>query len=180
MARGAMTTIRLPQERLERARRLSRAARGATMKIYRTPEQIDDRLYPECDRIPRDARTRALLDVLCRIPDVDYRRLIKRFEKLDWFIPEAEKSSGFYFFDAHMDIQLTVGDWSSPRQKLSVVVYLSPALEALSPDALRNIVADKLAHIVLGQEVFFDLDEKASKIEKDARIRKVRIWGVQS
>ena len=149
----------------------------AAMTTYRTWEQVDDDLHFEFDTNPPDARSRAVLDVLCGVPDIDYHRLIKCFEKIGLFIPQAEKNLGFYLLDAHTEIQLFVGDWASPKGRTAVFLYLSPTLEDLPLDELRRVVADKLAHLVLDQEIYVDLDEEASKRDSESRLRKMHQWG---
>jgi len=147
------------------------------MKEYRTQDQIDDILLPEGDSVPQDVRCRAIIDVLCRIPDLDYRRLVERFQKIEWFVPDAGDLSCFSFFDANIDITMEVGGSPCPPGKLALIIYLSPALEQEPLDLVQCVVAEKLAHVILGHEKFVRLDDESEAREKKERLSKLQHWG---
>lgn len=148
-------------------------------KLYREPGQIDEDLLPEVDYVPRDARGRAIVDVLCRIPDLDHRLLLQRFEKISWFVPDAESLALFDYFDAQVDFQMKLGECWSPPSKLAFVLYLAPALERVPADLLRGIVAAKLAHVLLKHEMVIRLDDESAARERDERSRMLRRWGLE-
>lgn len=144
---------------------------------YREPEQIEDVLLPDLDFVPGNAREEAIIEVLCKIPDLDYRRLVERFQQFSWFVPDIKDPIQFAIFDGHTDIQMTVGEWSSPPAKLAMVIYLSPSLEEVPADILRAGVADKLAHILLGHETIVTLEKDSETAQREERLRKLCQWG---
>jgi len=154
----------LERERTKKGRKLIRNLN----KIFR------DGLWPtegfEDPDPLKDTRHWAIYEVLCSIPEEDYRKLEKSSKEFWWFIP--------YYYTQGFIVPLSVTHF--PRAKggikrmpYSKVLYLSPLLEKTSGDITLAIVAHEIAHLVLNHD---PIPEDYGRQENEAW-GLVRKWG---
>lgn len=114
-----------------------------------------------------EVRVMAILEVLRRLPEKDYRRL----EELDgnnefqWFIPNPCWLGGAYPFPANIYGETEGNMELAPYAK---VIYLSPVIEdGVEYEIAVAVVAHELAHIILSHKVRPD-PNTYDKQEKEA------------
>ena len=114
-------------------------------------------------------RYRAVGEVLCRIPEKDYRRLMRMANSFLWFIPPKWRFAGLYAFP-----------WTvkqNGRVPHAKVLYLNPGLEHRSLDLVVAVVAHELAHVVLKHKLFVRPGEYAA--QERAVFQLLRRWGFE-
>lgn len=95
--------------------------------------------------LPDDQRHKAIVEVMCRIPDEDFDILVGERESFIWFIPAAQVNGVVQTFSLSHQKGDVLGAFSR-------VLYLSPGLENENFGVIIKEVAHQLAHIVLEHE----------------------------
>lgn len=98
-------------------------------------------------------RVSALMDVLTRIPYIDYQGLVEKKEIFTWFIPPT-------------------GIGGVILKKPIKILYLSPELEHAAPDIVLAYAAHELAHIALGH----DCDGINLELESNNAPEEIAAW----
>lgn len=109
--------------------------------------------------MPDDQRHKAIVEVLRRIPEDDYKLLVDEQESFNWFIPDVRVKSILYPFSLSRQKAEGLGAFAR-------VLYLSPGLEDEKFETAVTEAAHQLAHVVLEHEVCAQMDDVTE--EKDA------------
>jgi len=144
-------------------------------RYYRSSKQVfEDHLLPLRLVSPRDAATgsarhEAIEEVLCSIPEDDYRKLQDAAHTFRWFIPCPGEAGAV--------IALAPFTEKETKQDHAVmVVYLSPPLEHKARGNVVAIVAHELAHIVLGHYLLPGREQE----QEEAVFQLICRWGFES
>jgi len=107
----------------------------------------------------QDLRSKALAEILCSIPLIDYRQLKQMFENDKILIQIPSAKVGGYI--------------SRVKRNIDCTLYLSPLLESYKYSYIRNTVAHELSHVLLHS----DFSSKNKNIvEKQAEVQALS-WG---
>jgi len=144
-------------------------------EVNRTVEQVvADEVWPGRSlsfgsEASESRRYLAALQVLRRIPESAYEKLIALAGSFEWFIPDPRVRGKIYPFvagyveplrgrgiaaDEKSDSGTEVEDPHLTMRPHARVLYLSPALERAAFDIVVAIVAHELAHLALGHDLF--------------------------
>ncbi|MCH2573033.1 MAG: hypothetical protein MK103_16860 [Planctomycetes bacterium] len=120
---------------------------------------IREGLYPasEFDPEVQGWRYQAIAEILCTIPEEDYRALLDLRETFEWFVPHIQDLGKVCRFE-------------NTKMDRIQVVYLSPALEHEPWGLVVVTVACALADILCGPS------ETAKK--KTAIDDRIKVWGL--
>jgi len=123
---------------------------------------VRDKIITSKQLVPdrgQDLRIRALCEVLCSIPLIDYEDLKKRFENDRVLIQVPRRG--------------LAGCVSRIERNIDCTLYLSPLLESYKYSYIRNTVAHELSHVLLHS----DFSSKNKNIvEKQAEVQALS-WG---
>jgi hypothetical protein len=114
-------------------------------------------------------RYRAIANVLLRIPEDAYIKLIEKSDEFSWFIPDEQLGGMVMPFRCTMPRRRT-------RVAMAKVLYLSPGLERRSFDVAVASIAHELAHIFLNHDV---ITSDYDKQEREAW-ETVKAWGFEN
>jgi hypothetical protein len=138
----------------------------------RTHKQlVDDWIFPSGGGFSgedMDKRLEAVEEVLCRIPEKKYQKLVMMIDDFMWFIPHAWEDGKIYPF--------TITTEEEGLKPYSQVLYLSPSLERKAFDIVVATVAHELAHLVLKHKIVFVDQDQYNQQEAQAW-ELVRNWG---
>lgn len=116
---------------------------------------LGDGLWPPKDGISpnpeQSVRHKAIYEVLCSLPEEGYQKLIEKVELFNWYIPSHRVGGEVMPFPVTMTGEQLEND---SFMDLSIVLYLSPRLEAACYDSVFAVVAHELAHLVLDHKLF--------------------------
>jgi hypothetical protein len=120
----------------------------------------------------KSKRYLAIVEVLRRIPNADFRKLEDRIDAFCWFVPHEDTLAMVNAFPATSDKSLLIPSENFPYKEedaleYSAVLYLSPQLEKSSFDIAIAIVAHELAHIVLKHKIITSSEEQYERQEKE-------------
>jgi hypothetical protein len=137
--------------------------------IRRSLDQlVKDIVYPGNVLSPdpelEGSRIQAALNVLCSLPEDDYKRLVDAIDSFQWFIPESWSLGMVYPFFANVFPRKKRGESLSLRP-YARVIYLAPALENWAFDLVVAVVAHELAHVILDHPIHGLSDEVYEKNE---------------
>ena len=133
---------------------------------------VYDLLWPQsgiCVDPEADQRHMAVAEVLCRVPEPDYQRLLDLVDSFLWFIPPYGEGAMVYPFP-----------WTTKqkrRRSYAAVLFLNPSMESWGFDVIVAAIAHELAHLFLGHKLF-TLPEQYEAQEKEAWSL-VRKWGFE-
>ena len=141
-------------------------------KYLRTHNQLyDDNTGPSNNLDPeQDRRHLAIMEVLCRINEGDYQRLVGMHYEFNWFIPGENVNGQIYPFSS-----IIVEHGLAPHVK---ILYLSPRLEWRAFDFIVASVAHELAHIFLRHKVE-SLEPQKYDEQEAAAWNLIRQWGFE-
>lgn len=125
--------------------------------LYRRPDQLldDDDFHNAgiCLHGETNLRQRAVLEVLCWLPQKDYETLGRVIDTFDWLVPHEESLGQVHPFYARVPdphFEEDTGMTSAPCIK---VLYLSPELERVDCAVALGVVAHEFAHLVLNHRM---------------------------
>lgn len=149
----------------------------------------EDCLWPQRGLCPdplENLRYQALEQVLCTLPEKDYRILSENAETLDWFIPFKGSYGECHPFVANVrdpkilglrNYSFKTADGKRKRGTIAPharVLYLSPELERIAWDRILVVVAHELAHVILGHPLYSGGEYDKNENEAWTLVRK---WG---
>jgi len=148
----------------------------------RTVGYVDnDMLWPEHGLTGPDPeqsmRHAAIAEVLCSLPEDDYRALVRRVGSFHWFIPDdlvLGMNCPFYatvFPDEKPDSLFQDAPYTH-------LIYLSPMLERRAWDIVVAVVAHEIAHIILGHALWPEHEEYDA--QEKAAFRRICAWGFKA
>ncbi|MBM3187534.1 MAG: hypothetical protein FJZ90_02305 [Chloroflexi bacterium] len=145
-------------------------------RYYRSSKQaFEDHLLPlrlvfsAREAARKSARHEAIEEVLCRIPEDDYRKLKDAVHTFRWFIPCPGEAGAVIAL-----APLTEEETEQDRDVM--VVYLSPLFEDKASDHVVAVVAHELAHIVLGHYLIPEYEQE----QEEAVFQLICRWGFES
>jgi len=113
-------------------------------------------------------RYEGITEVLRRIPQDDYEKLLIKKDTFRWFIPPKDQFGLVQTFEiTHDNKKLKSGHM---RREQAQIIYLSPELEKLETDISIAVIAHELAH------VFFEHEETYQEKEAWELVHK---WGFE-
>lgn len=118
--------------------------------------------------LPDDQRHKALVEVMCRIPEEDFEILVGERETFIWFIPDVAVTGAVQTFSLSHQKGEVLGAFSR-------VLYLSPGLENEKFEVIVKEVAHQLAHIVLEHE---SCPQTEGVTDEDQAFELVVEWGL--
>jgi hypothetical protein len=123
----------------------------------------------------RRVRATAVVEVLRRLPEEDYKQLNKKFDgnAFQWHIPDSQYRGYVEIFNTSIFDEETRENRFAPRIK---VLYLNPALENMNFDIAVAVVAHELAHIHLDHKPGV-MTFEAKEAQENAAWSKVIDWG---
>ena len=119
-------------------------------------------------------RHNAIIEVLRRIPELEYKNLLDFADDFYWFIPPPRLGGFILPAPATYTPELSTGQKLIPHSK---VLYLSPALEKSAWDIVVATVAHELTNIALQHKTFHS-PEVDETLEKEAFERMIS-WGFE-
>lgn len=141
------------------------------MRVRTFEQLIEDCVWPGSGfGPPEDRRHEAIAEVLCRIPESDYRTLVDSIDEFSWFIPASWNRAGVFPFPC---IKREAGNIPEAR-----VLYLGPQLEDTAWDILVAIVAHELAHLVLHDDIVTKTPDQYNA-QEEAAFSLVCQWGFE-
>ena len=145
-------------------------------RVRNAEDVIWGELFPS-PGVAEDRRHLAICEVLCRIPDTDYQKLIELVDDFVWFVPDMKSLAEVFPIpqtspgEEPEEGKLRMGPYSK-------VLYLSPLLEHRAWDILIACVAHELAHIFL-QHTITGIDREGYKAGEESAWRQVCVWGFE-
>lgn len=121
---------------------------------------------PNIDSTSR--RYEGITEVLRRIPQDDYAKLLKKKDTFRWFIPHKDQFGLVKKFEITHDKKKLKSGYM--RREQARIIYLNPELEKLETDISIAVIAHELAH------VFFE--HESTNQEKEAW-ELVNKWGFE-
>jgi hypothetical protein len=165
----------LPKRKETHPRRVAKKPTAAQDAYLRTPKQVFDEDF--CWPVSiLNRRWQAIAEVLCRIPEDDYDKLVKMIDSFTWFIPHEDARSMVYPFFVTVFPETKEGEMRvAPYAQ---VIYLSPTLETrrIAWAVVVAVVAHELAHLVLGHTVTGCSEERYVRQEEEVFDR-LCVWG---
>lgn len=154
----------------------------AIRRQLRTLDDVaNDMLWPEYGLGGPDpeqsTRHAALAEVLCTIPEDDYRKLVSKADSFRWFIPDN------MVLGMNCPFHATVFPEEEPGSLLQEMpyvhlIYLSPVLERRARDTAVAVVAHELAHVILGHSL--RTREEQYQDQEEAVFRSICVWGFEA
>jgi hypothetical protein len=148
---------------------------AATGERIRSLEKVilKDLVFPSRGGLPMvdegmmDVRHQAIAEVLCRIPEDSYQKLLSLADTFNWFIPDKGTLAKCYRF------------WNvlADDPPFARVLYLNPVLEELAFGSAVAVVAHELAHIILGHNLRVTPEEYEAKELAAGKL--VTEWGFE-
>jgi hypothetical protein len=159
----------------------TRERRGGGRHVYHRPLEsvLWTALWPTTESgfsgPDTNRRCRAIAEVLRRIPDEWYERLLRQAgseeDSFSWFIPHPLMRAGLWPFPVTVH---PADEVVLPRAPHARVLYLSPILERAADAIVVAVIAHELAHVALGHQVARMNDYEAQEAEAWAL---VKAWG---
>ena len=153
----------------------------ATKTQLRTLNDIsNDMVLPGCGlgqtALLQSQRYAALVDVLLRMPEDDYRRLVDMIDDFEWFIPDDQ------IHGMNCPLRATVFPEKEPGSRLQPAsyahtIYLSPLLETWACDTVIAVVAHELAHFILGHSLW--TQPKQNQDQEADVFQRICAWGFE-
>lgn len=120
-------------------------------KLLRSPATVlEAGLAPDsafCEQPGCVLRIECVMEVLLRLPEVDFQSLCSCIDDFRWFVPSADELGRLEPF--------VVTNEGRPRSEgelglapFALVLYLSPMLESVPRDVVLGVIAHELAHVV--------------------------------
>lgn len=119
-------------------------------------------------------RHNAIVEVLRRIPELEYENLQNFADDFFWFIPPQRLGGYIFPAPATYTPELSGGQKLIPHSK---VLYLSQALEKSAWDIVVATVAHELTHIALQHKTFLSL--KVDEIQEREAFECMISWGFE-
>ena len=128
-----------------------------------------------------------IVQVLCRMPDMEYVVIKESIDLFDWFIPPAGRLANVQPFIVNQEgeelptQQILEGGKVQPSdvvtKPFAAVIYLSPLLEHknIPDDVVVGSVARQLAHVCCGHRLFVSPDEVNQQSKEGADT--LTLWG---
>lgn len=133
-----------------------------------------DCIFPGFAGMPiTDKRHRAIVEVLCRMPEKDYQQLVSMIDDFHWFVPSYNgrpKYAAVYPFTRNTDDisgKLIIKGYAR-------VLFLSPCMERLPFNNNIAIIGIEIAHIVLNHNLFPGIELPG---QEEAAWNLVNEWG---
>lgn len=153
-----------------------------SVKYYRSNYDViygrDNELsiFPDAGLCPdlEVMRYRAIAEVLRRIPEEAYKKLVEKVEEFLWFVPPKDQFGLFYPFPATRERQ--IAENGMEERERAEVIYLSPELEEEELDVVIVVVAHELAHVYAGHNTVPPNPDDIERNEKEAW-QLVQKWG---
>ena len=118
-------------------------------------------------------RNFAITEVLGRIPEKDYKKLLEKADEFCWFVPDEDQLAMCQPFPVtHPRERAENGLVQGARAE---VIYLSPKLEGKKLDIVIAVIAHELAHIYAGHKTICPPD--VYEIQEKEAWQLVQKWG---
>jgi hypothetical protein len=134
----------------------------------------EDCIFPGYAGMPvTDKRHKAIVEILCRIPEADYQLLVSMIDDFHWFVP------GYNGRPNYADVYPFTRNTDDELGKLTIkgyarVLFLSPCMERLSFSNNIAIIGHEVARIVLKHNLFPGMEFPE---QEQAAWERVKEWG---
>ena len=134
----------------------------------------EDCIFPGYAGMPvTDKRHKAIVEILCRMPESDYQRLVSMIDDFHWFVP------GYNGRPNYADVYPFTRNTDDELGKLTIkgyarILFLSPCMERLSFSNNIAIIGHEVARIVLKHNLFPGMEFPE---QEQAAWELVKEWG---